>query len=127
MEPFDLDTAVAALHRDGSSQVVAPAPGPPLRIDGFTVGAPVLTANPPHRGEMHPDGDELLYLIAGRIEVIIENGGTQTTVGAEAAHTLSPGQAIIVPRGAWHRVNVREPSHLVHITPGPRDGHRPLG
>ena len=126
MKPFELDTAVAALARDGSSYVVAPAPGPPLRIEGFTVGAPVLTANPPHRGEMHPDGDELLYLISGRIEVIIEDGGTPTTVGAEQVQTLTPGRAIIVPRGSWHRINVCEPSHLIHITPGPGDGHRPL-
>ena len=126
MSSFDLGNAVAALARDGSSYVVASAPGPPLRIDGFTVGAPVLSANPPHRGEMHPDGDELLYLISGRIEVIIEDGGTETTVGTEHVQTLIPGQAFIVPRGAWHRVNVCEPSRLLHITPGPGDGHRPL-
>src|SRR5262245_5673346 len=126
MQPFNLDDGVAALARDGSSRVVAPAPPSPMRIDGFTVGAPLLTSNPPHRGEMHPDGDELLYLISGRIEVIIEEGGTAETVGREQVATLGPGQAIIVPRGAWHRVDVTEPSHLVHITPGPGDGHRPL-
>src|SRR5262245_19327239 len=79
MQPFNLDDAVAALARDGSSRVMAPAPPAPVRIDGFTVGAPVLTSNPPHRGEMHPDGDELLYLISGRVEVLIEEGGTATT------------------------------------------------
>jgi mannose-6-phosphate isomerase-like protein (cupin superfamily) len=126
VQAFDLDQAVAALARDGSSYVFDPAPGPPLRIDGFTVGAPLLTSNPPHRGEMHPDGDELLYLISGRVEVIIEDGGTAETVGREEVATLVPGQAIVVPRGAWHRVNVTEPSRLVHITPGPGDGHRPL-
>ena len=126
MKVFNLDRSVAALARDGSSYVVEPAPGPPLRIDGFTVGAPKMTTNPPHRGEMHPDGDELLYLVSGRVEVIIEEGGTETTVGVENVATLTAGQAILVPRGAWHRVNVCEPSHLVHITPGPGDGHRPL-
>ena len=126
MQPFNLDTAVAALARDGSSYVVEPAPGKPMRIDGFTVGAPMLSSNPPHRGEMHPDGDELLYLISGRIEVFIEDGGTAETVGREHMTTLVAGQAIVVPRGAWHRVNVTEPSQLVHITPGPGDGHRPL-
>jgi hypothetical protein len=29
------------------------------------------------------DGDELLYLISGRVEVIIEDGRTQTTIGTE--------------------------------------------
>jgi mannose-6-phosphate isomerase-like protein (cupin superfamily) len=126
MQPFDLDQAVAALARDGSSYIVDPAPSPPLRIDGYTVGAPLLTSNPPHRGELHPDGDELLYLISGRVEVVIEDGGTADHVGHEDTATLVPGQAIVVPRGAWHRVNVIEPSRLVHITPGPGDGHRPL-
>lgn len=126
MEPFDLARAVAALARDGSSMVIETAPGPPLRIDGFTVGAPLLKSNPPHRGELHPDGDELLYLVSGRVDVILEDGGTAATIGTEHVETLHAGQAIIVPRGVWHRVDVREPSRLVHITPGPGDGHRPL-
>ena len=95
MKAFNLDRSVAALARDGSSYVVEPAPGPPLRIDGFTVGAPKMTTNPPHRGEMHPDGDELLYLVSGRVEVIIEEGGTETTVGVENVATLTAGQAIL--------------------------------
>jgi mannose-6-phosphate isomerase-like protein (cupin superfamily) len=124
--PFDLAGAVAALARDGSSTVIETTPGPPVRIDGFSVGAPLLTSNPPHRGEMHPDGDELLYLVSGRIDVILEEGGTQATVGTEHIQSLRAGEALIVPRGVWHRVDVREPSRLVHITPGPGDGHRPL-
>jgi mannose-6-phosphate isomerase-like protein (cupin superfamily) len=125
--PFELDSAVAALRRDGSSTVVDPKPGAgPVRIDGFSVGAPLMTSNPPHRGEMHPDGDELLYLVSGRIDVILEDGGDEVTVGAERVEPLHPGQATIVPKGVWHRVEVREPSRLVHITPGPADGHRPL-
>jgi len=96
-----------------------------VRVDGFTVGAPLLTSDPPHRGEMHPDGDELLYLASGSIDVILEDGGDEQTVGSERVETLHPGEAILVPKGVWHRVHVREPSRLVHITPGPGDGHRP--
>jgi quercetin dioxygenase-like cupin family protein len=75
---------------------------------------------------MHPDGDELLYLISGRVEVILEDGGDVETVGEQRVEALQPGDAIVVPRGVWHRVDVREPSHLVHVTPGPGGGHRPL-
>jgi mannose-6-phosphate isomerase-like protein (cupin superfamily) len=121
-----LEAAVAALLRDGSSEVVQPQPGGPVRVDGFSVGAPLMTGNAPHRGEMHPDGDELLYLVSGRIDVITEAGGDEANVGAEHVETLRPGQAILVPRGVWHRVDVREPSRLVHITPGPAGKHRPL-
>jgi mannose-6-phosphate isomerase-like protein (cupin superfamily) len=123
---FELAAAVAALLRDGSSEVIRPGPGGPVRVDGFSVGAPFMTSNAPHRGEMHPDGDELLYLISGRIDVIMEEGGDAVTVGVERVESLHPGQAILVPQGVWHRVDVRKPSRLVHITPGPGGGHRPL-
>ena len=75
---------------------------------------------------MHPDGDELLYLVSGRVDVILEDGGDETTVGVPRVETLQPGEAVLVPRGVWHRVDVREPSRLVHVTPGPGGGHRPL-
>jgi homogentisate 1,2-dioxygenase len=123
---FELEGVVAALHRDGSSEVVAAPRGKPVRIEGFSVGAPLLTSNPPHRGELHPDGDELLYLVSGRIDVILEDGGDEDHIGDERVVPVRAGEAVIVPKGVWHRVEVREPSRLVHITPGPGDGHRPL-
>ena len=124
--PFPFEDRVAALYRDGSSAVVPVGPSGPVRIDGFSVGAPRMTESAPHRGEMHPDGDELLYLVSGRVDVILEDGGDETTVGVPRVETLQPGEAVLVPRGVWHRVDVREPSHLVHVTPGPGGGHRPL-
>ena len=124
---FDLSGAVAALLHDGSSDVMTFAAGtkPPVRVDGFTVGAPHVSGDAPHRGELHPDGDELLYLIAGCVDVVLDDGD-QETIGTETTTTLEPGQAFVVPKGVWHRVHVREPSHFVHITPGPGSGHRPL-
>jgi mannose-6-phosphate isomerase-like protein (cupin superfamily) len=125
MEATDLTDAVVALLRDGTSDVIA-TQGQPIRVDGFTVGVARLDRNPPHRGEMHPDGDELLYLISGRLDIVLEEGGTQEVVGAETVIPVGPGQAFLVPRGHWHRVEVRESSELLHVTPGPGDGHRPL-
>lgn len=124
---FDLANVVAALYRDGTSGVIELQAGkaPPVRLDGFTVGAPFMTQSAPHRGELHPDGDELLYLIAGRVDVILDDGDLEM-VGTETVTSLQPGEAFIVPKGVWHRVDVREPSHFVHITPGPGSGHRPL-
>jgi hypothetical protein len=123
---FDLGRMVGVLFRDGTSEVIEPARDkPPVRFDGFTVGAPVLTGNAPHRGELHPDGDELLYLISGRVDVVLDDGDLEN-VGTETVTTLQPGEAFIVPKGVWHRVDVVEPSHFVHITPGPGSGHRPL-
>ena len=65
--PIDLTADTIGLYRTGDSERIPSHPGPPSRIDGFTVGAPVMTRNAPHGGEMHPDGDELLFLISGRV------------------------------------------------------------
>jgi len=93
--------------------------GPP-RIDGYTVGAPIVTQDPPHGGEMHPGGDELLYVVSGRFDVSLELDAEHREV------ELRPGEAIVVPRGVWHLVTLREPGQLIHITPGPGGDHRPL-
>jgi mannose-6-phosphate isomerase-like protein (cupin superfamily) len=125
---FDPAHFVATLYHDGTSAVVDPTENwpPVVRIDGFTVGAPLLSVEPsPHNGELHPDGDELLYLVAGRIAVVLDDGD-QDHVGTERVEQLEAGQAFIVPKGTWHRIDVLEPGRLVHVTPGPGSAHRPL-
>ena len=119
-DPIDLTTGVVGLYHTGDSELIPSSPGPPPRIDGFTVGAPVLNRNPPHGGEMHPDGDELLFLISGKVTVVLEDREPPREI------ELAPGQAVVVPRGVWHRVLLSEPSQLLHITPGPGGEHRPL-
>jgi mannose-6-phosphate isomerase-like protein (cupin superfamily) len=93
--------------------------GPP-RIDGYTVGAPFITQDPPHGGEMHPDGDELLHVVSGRFHVRLELDTGHREI------ELHPGEALVVPRGVWHLVEVQEPGQLIHITPGPGGRHRPV-
>lgn len=117
--PFDLSTATVALLRDGTSSVEESSPGAPRRVDGLVVGAPVMTRSAPHGGEMHPDGDELLYLLSGRVTAVLEEDGE------ERVTELEPGQAFVVPRGTWHRVLIREPSQILFVTPGPGGEHRP--
>ena len=85
-----------------------------------------MDRNPPHRGELHPDGDELLYLITSELDVVIEEGGTRDAVGRERVHRLEAGDAILVPKGQWHRVDINGPVELLHVTPGPASDHRPL-
>ena len=125
MGAFTFDGKAATLLRDGTSAVV-PTGGGPVRVDGLTVGVvPHMDRPPPHRGELHPDGDELLYLVSGRVEVVLDDGDLEH-VGEETRHELGPGDGFVVPRGVWHRIDVIEPAHLVHVTPGPGSGHRPL-
>jgi quercetin dioxygenase-like cupin family protein len=123
-EPFA--GKVAQITRQGEASIVSSPAGPPIRIDGYSIGViPNLEGPAPHRGEVHPDGDELLYLVSGAIEVALDDGD-QETVGAETTVVLRGGDAFIVPRGVWHNVRVVEPAYFLHVTPGPNGAHRPL-
>ena len=116
--PVDATNHSFDIWRDQTISPRERAPGPPLRIDGMTVGIVTMEHNAPHGGEVHPDGDELLYVISGRLSV----------VGDSSPHEpleLGPGAACIVRKGEWHRVDVLEPTQLLHITPGPNGDHRP--
>lgn len=121
-EPFDLAEESVGLERATGRAVamVWDSPGPPPRIDGYTVGAPLLLTEPPHDGERHTDADELLYLVSGRVRVRLELDHGHREVPLEA------GRALVVPRGVWHKISIEEPGQLVHVTPGPGFEHRPL-
>jgi mannose-6-phosphate isomerase-like protein (cupin superfamily) len=123
-EPFA--GKVAQITRGGVGAIVACPPGPPQRIDGYSIGViPNLEGPSPHQGELHPDGDELLYLVSGAIEVILDDGDEEA-IGTETSIVLRGGDAFIVPRGVWHQINVIEPAYFVHVTPGPNGGARHL-
>ena len=117
---IDMSEMVVHLDRACRASAAKSPPGPPVRINGYTIGAPFLDREPPHRGEMHPDGDEILFLLSGAVTVVLEDKTPPREV------KLEPGQAIVVPRGVWHRVRLDEPSRLLHITPGPGGEHRLL-
>ena len=86
---------------------------------GRLMGAFEQKADWPH-WEMHPEGDEVLVLLSGRIVLILD------TSGGEHRLELSPGDACVVPRGVWHRGLVPEPGVLLGITPGANTQHRPV-
>ncbi len=120
-EAFELAERTVGLEREtGRAVFVTRNPGgPPNRIVGYTIQSSVLGGPPPHGGEMHPDADEFLYLLSGRIRVRLEleGGDREVQVGA--------GQAIVVPCGTWHQIFVDEPGQLLNITPGPGGQARP--
>jgi hypothetical protein len=68
----DLSQSLLGLYRNGQTHLVAWESGPPPRIDGYVIGTPVMARSAPHNGEMHPDGDEVLFLISGRLDVVLE-------------------------------------------------------
>lgn len=61
---------------------------------------------------MHPDGDEILYVVAGRIAVMLELDSAETV-------ELGAGQGLVVPRGIWHKVHVLSAAELITLSPGP--------
>jgi quercetin dioxygenase-like cupin family protein len=119
----DVSNHALHIHRDLSVSTSIRKPGPPKRIDGMTVGVVTLTADTlaPHKGEVHPDGDEILYVISGRLRVTGESDPAKSVV------EVGTGEACIVWKGEWHRVTVLEsPTQLIHITPGPNGDYRPV-
>ena len=117
--PVDASRYLFDIHRDLSVTTREHRPGPPVRIDGMTVGIVTIVDDAPHSGEIHPDGDEILYVVSGRISVAGESDPTMTL-------ELGAGEACIVRKGEWHLVHVLEKTQLIHITPGPNGDYRPL-
>jgi mannose-6-phosphate isomerase-like protein (cupin superfamily) len=70
--------------------------------------------------EIHPAGEEVVMLLSGRAEFVLERGG-----GEERILLNEPGQFILVPRATWHTANTAEPTRMYFITPGEGTHHRP--
>jgi len=62
-----------------------------------------------HMQEMHPEADEVLLLVSGAVDLVLEEAGGERTL------VLEPGQAAIVPRGVWHRLAMRRPGRILFI------------
>ena len=73
--------------------------------------------------EIHPDGDELLLVTKGELEIemvtrpfagedtVAKNSDKETAV-------LEGGELLIVPKGHWHRIILKKESELVVVTFG---------
>jgi len=118
-ERFDPKNQTVGIKRDLSAATMPARPDPAIPVDGYTFGVVTMTENSPHDGEMHPDGDEVLYLIDGKVRVTIKADPVQVL-------EMLPGDGMIVPKGIWHRVDILEPSQIVYLTPGPGGEYRPL-
>ncbi|WP_439569338.1 cupin domain-containing protein [Sphingopyxis sp.] len=62
--------------------------------------------------ERHPDGDETLLVIEGRLRLYLDLEGQS----AEPI-VIAAGEAAVVPAGLWHRLEVVEPGRLLTFTP----------
>ena len=79
---------------------------------GWLVSEYVFVADWP-TWEMHPEGDEFVYLLAGEVEMQLEEPGGLRKIA------ISGSGAIVVPRGVWHTAKVIvAPSRMLHVTRG---------
>ena len=87
--------------------------------DGRLITASHISGDVDH-WERHPAGGEVLILLSGAVDVILDQPEGERRVPLDA------GQAFIVPQGVWHRIVMRKPGDLVFITPGEGTDHRAL-
>ena len=69
--------------------------------------------------EMHPAGDELLFMLEGSAKFVLDlSDGVKEVV-------LSAGRLLVIPKGTWHTARVSAPARLLAITAGHGTQHRP--
>jgi mannose-6-phosphate isomerase-like protein (cupin superfamily) len=71
--------------------------------------------------EMHPEGDEVLVLLEGRLRMIFEDAG-----GGDKSFTLKPGSTLVVPAGTWHRAEDQQGARTLFMTFGAGTRHKPV-
>lgn len=69
--------------------------------------------------EVHPNGDEVVVLLAGQATILLRlDTGKTPVLLAEA------GAYVVVPKGVWHTAQVPEKAKLLFITPGEGTQHQ---
>jgi mannose-6-phosphate isomerase-like protein (cupin superfamily) len=63
--------------------------------------------------EVHPAGDEVVVLLSGRADLILDRGGSH-----EVSALTQPGSFVIVPKGVWHTGRTSTPTSMLFVTPG---------
>jgi mannose-6-phosphate isomerase-like protein (cupin superfamily) len=125
MATLDLSTTYICLSPDGAASTIEVTSDFWSSIDdrddlseGRLVAEFDFREDWPH-WEMHPHGEEILVLLSGAMELVLDDGS-----GVERVAELLPSRAFIVPRGTWHRAIVRLPCRLLGITYGRGTEHR---
>ena len=63
--------------------------------------------------EIHPKGDEIVTLVSGVADMVLDVRGGERRVKLE-----KPGDFVIVPRGTWHTAKIATRTVLMFVTPG---------
>lgn len=63
--------------------------------------------------EIHPHGDELVYLLEGDTEFVL-----RTAAGDQTVRVSEPGTYVVVPKNTWHTARPHAPTKMLFVTPG---------
>ncbi len=63
--------------------------------------------------EIHPMGDELVYLIEGETDFVLASDDGEKTI-----HLAQSGEYVVVPRNTWHTARTNKATRCLFITPG---------
>lgn len=120
METIRLDRTFVHLANEGAATAV------PVTADFWTNMPAIfsegrmLSVLPQERDweawEMHPQGDEIILQLSGRVRFLTDRG--------EVAE-LGPGEALVMPAGTWHSAEVLAPGETLFLTAGAGTRHRP--
>ena len=63
--------------------------------------------------EIHPNGDEFVYLLSGDVDMVLWNGQ-----GEDIVRLDREGSYVVVPQNTWHTARPRMPTSMLFVTPG---------
>ena len=122
--PINLGERLISYGEDRKAASVAPdfarlAAAPPAFILGLSATGGDDSVHS-EVWERHCGGDELLVVLEGGLVAVLEGAPDEEV-------RLGAGEALIVPRGRWHRLVVTEPGRMLFFSPAAGTEMRPAG
>jgi mannose-6-phosphate isomerase-like protein (cupin superfamily) len=118
--PHDIDATLYILGPEGRGTLKADSPEFYQELDsefngfaGHTLISRYSFDEPWPSWEMHPKGDEFVYLLEGDTAFILLVDGRE-----EEVRISTPGDYVAVPQGVWHTARPYGPTTMLFITPG---------
>ena len=118
--PHSMDKIAYLLGRDGSGTNKALSPNFYQELDteidadsGFVLIQHFTFSEPWPTWEVHPRGDEFVYLLKGDTDFILWRDESE-----ELVRVNEPGSYVCVPQGLWHTARPHEETTLLFVTPG---------
>jgi len=72
--------------------------------------------------EIHPNGDELVFLMSGAVDFILD-----TPEAEQIVEVRQPGDYVFVLKGTWHTANPLQPTTMLFSTADEGTQHKPRG